>query len=73
MNSKSEILDYIRWCLGGRAAELVYYGDDDGLTMGPSADLQQATSAAEQLFTRYGMDESFGMAVVDPNRLSEKK
>lgn len=73
MNSKKEILDYIRWCLGGRAAELVYYGKNDGLTMGPSQDLKQATDAAVRLYCSFGMDEEFGLAVVNPDRLSESK
>lgn len=63
--TRQEMLLRIRTALGGRAAELVCYGEEDGLSTGPSGDLKTATLLAEEILCKYGMDESFGMAVVD--------
>ena len=63
--SKSEILSRIRTGLGGRAAEIVCYGKEDGLDTGASGDLRSATELALSMITRYGMDESFGLAAID--------
>ena len=51
--------------MGGRAAEIVFYGKDDGLSTGASGDLQTATELAGRLLCKYGMSEQFGMAVID--------
>ena len=59
--TRDQMLARIRTCLGGRAAELLYYGPDAGLTTGASADLQQATNIARQMICCYGMDEEFGL------------
>ncbi len=64
--TKEELLANIRVSLGGRAAELVYYGEEDGLSTGPSADLENATRTARAILCRYGMDGDFGMATADP-------
>ncbi len=61
--TKEEILASIRTSLGGRAAELVYYGEKEGVTTGASGDLAAATAQARRMLCRYGMDESFGLAV----------
>lgn len=63
--TKEELLANIRTSLGGRAAELVYYGDADGVTTGAASDLQSATRMARRILCSYGMDERFGLAVVD--------
>lgn len=63
-----ELLARIRVSLGGRAAELVYYGERDGLSTGPCGDLENATRLAQQIICVYGMDKAFGMAVIDPNK-----
>ncbi len=63
--TKDELLSRIRTSLGGRAAELVYYGDKDGVTTGASGDLVTATNLARQIICTYGMDEKFGLAVID--------
>lgn len=62
--TRDELLALIRTSLGGRAAEIVYYGENDGLSTGVSGDLASATSLAQQLVCRYGMDEKFGLAVI---------
>lgn len=59
----------IRVALGGRAAELVYYGDE-GYSSGASNDLEQATSYARRMLCYYGMDPSFGLAVLSPEQLT---
>lgn len=54
---KTEILDRICTVLGGRAAELVYYGEQDGLSAGPSSDLVTATKLASRFVGSWGMSE----------------
>ena len=61
--TKRELVDRIRTALGGRAAELVYYGEEEGLSTGPSGDLQNATHIASQMIRRYGMDSGYGLYV----------
>ena len=65
IHTKEELLCRIRTSLGGRAAELVYYGADDGMSSGVGADLRNATNTAQRMICRYGMDESFGLASID--------
>lgn len=63
--TKQELLSRIRIALGGRAAEIVYYGEEDGLSTGAGGDLNTATVTAMSLMCGYGMDEDFGLAVID--------
>lgn len=63
--SKRDIIDLIRTCLGGRAAEIVYYGETEGLDTGAGNDLEQATNYALNMVTRYGMDEKSGLAFIE--------
>ncbi len=69
--TKEELLSRIRVALGGRAAELVYYGEKDGVSTGASGDLASATGLARQIICTYGMDESFGLAVIDSQAARE--
>ncbi len=62
--TKKELLARIRTSLGGRAAEIMYYGKEDGMSTGASADLAQATSIAEGILCSYGMDGTFGLSTV---------
>ena len=62
--TRDELLSSIRTALGGRAAELVCYGDDAGLTTGASGDLAAATRTAERMICDFGMDATFGLAVL---------
>ncbi len=66
IHTKADELALVCTSLGGRAAELVYYGAENGLSTGPSGDLKQATYRAQHLLCNYGMDSEFGLAVVDP-------
>ena len=61
--TKEELLARIRTSLGGRAAEIVYYGEKDGISTGASGDLRTATGLAQQMVCVYGMDDNFGLAV----------
>ncbi|MBO5269508.1 MAG: hypothetical protein J6B77_01895, partial [Clostridia bacterium] len=63
--TKDELLANIRTALGGRAAEMVYYGVPDGISTGASGDLRSATNTARHIICTYGMDDSFGLAVID--------
>jgi ATP-dependent Zn protease len=64
LSTKEELLNRIRTSLGGRAAELAYYGEKDGVSTGASGDLEQATRVAQAMICNYGMDEDFGLGVM---------
>lgn len=68
--TKNMLLDRIRTALGGRASELVFFGDDEGLTTGASGDLKTATNIAKSIVCNYGMDDAVGLAVIQENELS---
>lgn len=63
--TKEELLARIRTSLAGRAAEVVYYGEEGGISTGASGDLQSATYLAEQMICTYGMDEKIGLSTVN--------
>lgn len=63
---KEELLGRIRTSLGGRAAEVVYYGAADGVSTGPSGDLENATRIARAMICTYGMDETVGLISLTP-------
>ena len=54
--SKEELLDQIIVILGGRCAELEFFGKE---TTGASDDLQRSRTIAFDIVTRYGMSEGF--------------
>jgi ATP-dependent Zn protease len=60
--TKAELLGKIATSLAGRAAELVYYGEQDGLTTGASSDIRSATIYAKQIICTYGMSKEFGLS-----------
>ncbi len=68
--TKKDLIANIRTSLGGRAAELVYYGSEDGVSTGPSSDLESATRTAQRMICTYGMDEKLGLATIDLDHLS---
>jgi cell division protease FtsH len=63
--SRSQLLARIITTLGGRVAEKVVFGDPE-ITTGASNDLQQVTSIARQMVTRYGMS-SIGPISLEDN------
>jgi ATP-dependent metalloprotease FtsH len=64
LKTKEELLGRIRTSLGGRAAEIVFYGEKDGVSSGASGDLQSATHIARAMICSYGMDKEIGMAIL---------
>lgn len=68
MFTRKQLLDQIKICLGGRAAELIYY-KEDGLTTGVSDDLRQATEIAKSIVCKYGMDEEMGLIALSKEDL----
>lgn len=67
--TKSELLDRIRISLAGRAAEIVYYGEDGGISTGASGDLYSATRTAEHMICTYGMDGSVGLSYISTDAI----
>lgn len=67
--TKDELLSRIRVALGGRAAEIVCYGECGGVSTGASGDLVSATAIAERIVCSYGMVDECGLAVSDPRTL----
>ena len=67
ISTRENLLARIRTALGGRAAELCYYGNEDGISTGASGDLETATRVAQSMLCYYGMTDEFGLAVVDPD------
>src|SRR5579883_3403848 len=54
--SRSQILARITGALGGRAAEVVIFGDAE-VTTGAGNDIQQVANMARQMVTRFGMSD----------------
>jgi cell division protease FtsH len=64
--SRSQLLARIITTLGGRVTEQVIFGNPE-VTTGASNDLQQVTSIARQMVTRYGMSNIGPIALEDDN------
>jgi ATP-dependent Zn protease len=64
--TKAELESRIRQALGGRAAEILYYGEQEGLSSGAADDLRNATRYAELMVRDYGMDEGIGPLALAP-------
>ena len=62
--SRNEMLDELVTLLGGRVAEAIVLGD---VSTGVSNDLDRATALAKGMITRYGMDETIGLATYGTN------
>ncbi|MCR4788568.1 MAG: ATP-dependent zinc metalloprotease FtsH [Lachnospiraceae bacterium] len=58
LETKQELHDNIVGLLGGRAAEEIFFGD---VTTGASNDIEKATAIAQNMITRFGMSERFGL------------
>jgi len=55
--TRSEILSQITTLMGGRAAEILKFGE---MTTGASNDIERATKLARGMVTQYGMSDKFG-------------
>lgn len=58
--TKPQLEQLIREGMGGRAAELLYYGDEEGLSTGVGSDLRSATQKAVRMVREFGMDGHLG-------------
>ncbi|MEM8810905.1 MAG: cell division protein FtsH, partial [Cyanobacteria bacterium P01_G01_bin.38] len=63
--SRSQLLARITGALGGRAAEDIIFGDAE-VTTGAGNDLQQVTSMARQMVTRFGMSDMGPLSLENP-------
>ena len=70
IKSRAELLENIRVSLAGRAAEIVRFGPEDGVSTGASGDLQSATRNARNMLCTYGMDDELGMVYIDKETAS---
>ncbi len=58
--TKADLEQRICECMGGRAAEIVCYGNEAGLSSGVASDLQHATQLALRMVADFAMDEQIG-------------
>jgi ATP-dependent Zn protease len=63
--TRNELIDQICQLMGGREAERLYYGDEDGVSTGPSNDLERATRLSEAMVYDLGMSEEIGFVKID--------
>lgn len=68
--TREELLARVRTALAGRAAEIVFYGDEDGISTGASGDLETATRIVENMICVYGMDETIGLGSIDRHAIA---
>jgi ATP-dependent Zn protease len=71
LSTREQLIGRIRTSLGGRAAEIAYYGEKDGISTGASGDLEQATRVARAMICNYGMEEKIGLAVLSPEEATK--
>jgi len=67
----TELQNHICQSMAGRAAEMLYYGDVDGLSTGVSSDLRQATGMAERMIREFGMSSEVGQIFIDERAARE--
>lgn len=70
IKTRQDLLENIRVSLAGRAAELVRFGAEAGISSGASGDLKNATAIARRMICNYGMDEELGMLYIDEETAS---
>ena len=63
--TREELLDKMAALMGGRAAELIVFGE---LSTGAADDLAHTTAIARTMVTRYGMDETLGQVSYERER-----
>lgn len=62
--TKQDLLDFMVFAYGGRAAEEIVFGKEN-ISTGAGNDIQRATAYAQAIVTRFGMDEEFGPILLD--------
>lgn len=71
--TRRELEERICQLMGGRVAECLYYGEEDGVSTGPSSDLERATGIAEAMVYDLGMSREIGFIKIDRRQtLSEE-
>jgi cell division protease FtsH len=63
--SRNELLDKMAVLLGGRAAEIVAFGE---ISTGAADDFAKVTGIARSMVTRYGMHEKLGLVSLESER-----
>lgn len=63
--TRRELETQICQLMGGREAECLYYGEEDGVSTGPSSDLERATHIAEAMVYDLGMSKEIGFIMID--------
>jgi len=69
--TRAELEDLICGAMGGRAAELLYYGEAEGLSTGVAGDLKNASAWAEGMIREFGMSDEIGQVFVDLQYLQD--
>lgn len=69
--TKTELEQIIREAMGGRAAEILYYGDESGLSSGVAGDLAEATRIARKMVQEFGMSPEFGNLALESQALRD--
>jgi cell division protease FtsH len=69
--TRGELEQMICQAMGGRAAELLYYGQEEGLSTGVASDLKNATAWAERMIREFGMSADIGQLYIDPRNLGD--
>ena len=69
--TKKELENLIFLTMAGRAAEIVYYGEELGLSSGAGGDLKAATRYAERMVLEFGMSDEIGPVSFDGIRLGD--
>lgn len=59
--SKKDLENMVKVSYGGRAAEYLLLGSEDGVTTGASSDIEKATNIIMSMLGCYGMSEKFGL------------
>ena len=72
VQTKKRLLGEIRAALGGRAAEIVFFGEEDGISAGAAGDLKAATEIALRMITVYGMSDEHGIMYDDDGPTREE-
>ena len=66
--NREQMLARIRIALAGRASEICFFGEEEGINTGISSDLTNATNIAVSMLCRYGMQEG-SMVSLDPSKV----